>query len=195
MADRPWVTPKEVKEYSEIPAVKKRTAARLKVDIARAEQYIITYTNNDFSDYKEIPEAVKTAVLILAEAYAHNAYVAARDVKSETFDDYSYTSETSQISIDVLDLAALLDGFVKVIDRSWVRINDPSLKVLDDGAAQLTISWRSRKPYSDTINRPAKMTQYELTVHMQSGRTVSEAYAEALEKYALPLNSPGSQPG
>lgn len=82
-----------------------------------------------------------------------------------------------------------------VIDRSWVRIDDPSLKVLDDGAAQLTISWRSRKPYSDTINRPEKMTQYELTVHMQSGRTVSEAYAEALEKYAIPLNSPGSQPG
>ena len=33
---------------------------------------------------------------------------------------------------------------------SWVRINDPQLKVLDDGAAQLTISWRSRRPYSDT---------------------------------------------
>ena len=43
-----------------------------------------------------------------------------------------------------------------VIDRSWVRIDDPSLKVLDDGAAQLTISWRSRKPYSDTINRRRK---------------------------------------
>ena len=122
MADRPWVTPKEVKEYSEIPAVKKRTSARLKVDIARAEQYIITYTNNDFSEYKEIPEAVKTAVLILAEAYAHNAYVAARDVKSETFDDYSYTSETSQISIDGLDLAALLDGFVKVKPSKGVTL-------------------------------------------------------------------------
>ena len=92
------------------------------MDIARAEQYIITYTNNDFSEYKEIPEAVKTAVLILAEAYAHNAYVAARDVKSETFDDYSYTSETSQISIDGLDLAALLDGFVKVKPSKGVTL-------------------------------------------------------------------------
>lgn len=112
MADRPWVTPKEVKEYSEIPAVQQRTNKRLLVDIARAEQYVITYTHNDFSEYKKIPEAVKTAVIVLAEAYAHNAIVAAKELKSETFDDYSYTSESSQISLDGLDLAALLDDFV-----------------------------------------------------------------------------------
>ena len=112
MADRPWVTPKEVKEYSEIPAVQQRTNKRLLVDIARAEQYVITYTHNDFSEYKTIPEAVKTAVIVLAEAYAHNAIVAAKELKSETFDDYSYTSESSQISLDGLDLAALLDDFV-----------------------------------------------------------------------------------
>lgn len=46
MADRPWVTPEEVKEYSEIPAVQQRSDTRLTVDIARAEQYVITYTHN-----------------------------------------------------------------------------------------------------------------------------------------------------
>lgn len=122
MAERPWVTPQEVKEYSEIPAVQKRSDARLTVDIARAEQYVITYTHNSFKDMEEIPQAVKTAVLILAEAYGHNAAIAAKEVKSETFDDYSYTTETSQISVEALDLAALLDDYVIAQPRNGVTL-------------------------------------------------------------------------
>lgn len=122
MAERPWVTPQEVREYSEIPAVQQRSDARLAVDIARAEQYVITYTHNSFKDMTEVPQAVKTAVMILAEAYGHNAVLAAKEVKSETFDDYSYTSESSQISIEGLDLAALLDDFVVKEPRNGITI-------------------------------------------------------------------------
>jgi hypothetical protein len=122
MAKRPWVTPEEVKDYSEIPAVQKRSDARLTVDIARAEQYVVTYTHNSFEGEEEIPQSVKTAVLILAEAYAHKAITPAKEVKSETFDDYSYTSETSQISIEELDLAALLDEFVRTEPRNGVTL-------------------------------------------------------------------------
>lgn len=121
MAERPWVTPQEVKEYSEIPAVQKRSDTRLTVDIARAEQYVITYTHNYFKS-GEIPQTVKTAVIILAEAYGHNSAIAAKEVKSETFDDYSYTTETSQIKIETLDLAALLDDFVKAEPRNGVTL-------------------------------------------------------------------------
>lgn len=122
MAARPWVTPQEVKDYSEIAAVQKRSDARLTVDITRAEQYVITYTHNSFKDEEEIPTPVKTAVLILAEAYAHNAIVAAKEVKSETFDDYSYTAEATQISVEVLDLAALLDDYVIAEPRNGVTL-------------------------------------------------------------------------
>lgn len=122
MAKRPWVTPQEVREYSEIAAVQQRSDARLRVDISRAEQYVITYTHNSFEDREEIPAAVKTAVLILAEAYGHNAVVAAKEVKSETFDDYSYTTEAKQISAEALDLAALLDEFVVTEPRNGVTL-------------------------------------------------------------------------
>ena len=122
MAKRPWVTPQEVRDYSENAAVQARTDARLNVDIARAEQYVITYTHNQFADDEEIPSAVKTAVIILAENYGRNAAIAAKDVKSETFDDYSYTAADSVISIDGLDLAALLDDFVKAEARSGVTM-------------------------------------------------------------------------
>ncbi|MCD8364682.1 MAG: DUF3199 family protein [Clostridiales bacterium] len=112
MADRPWVTPDEVRAYTEIESVQNRTDARLAVDITRAEQYVITYTHNTFEDYDTIPDPVKAAVIILAEAYAWNAYIATREMKSESFDDYSYTSEATAVSIDDLDLAALLDDYV-----------------------------------------------------------------------------------
>lgn len=118
MATRPWVLPDDVKAYTEVEAVQQRSEARLEVDIARAEQYVITYTHNKFTDYAEIPSPVKTAVILLAEAYASYANQLKKTgggaVKSETFDDYSYTAGegTFEDFVKALDLAALLDDFV-----------------------------------------------------------------------------------
>lgn len=125
MATRPWVTPQEVQEYTDYDAVKNRTIAKLQTDITRAEQYVITYTNNDFSDgdaYPSIPAPVKTAVILLAEAYAYNSYAATVTMKSETFDDYSYTTETKIIDADSLDIKPLLDGYIVVQPRSGVTL-------------------------------------------------------------------------
>ena len=107
-----WITPDEVREYSDIKAVKERNDSKLSVDITRAQQYIVTYTHNDFNEFDEIPIAVKTAALILSEAYAYNSNISSNEKKSETFDDYSYTAESVLISAQSLDLAALLDEFV-----------------------------------------------------------------------------------
>lgn len=112
MAKKPWVTPGEVKVYTEYPSVKSREDAKLTVDIARAERYVIAFTNNDFSEYEEIPAEVKTAVILVAEAYAYNAFIAAREMKSEQFDDYSYTAaDVTAIDIEALDIAPLLEEF------------------------------------------------------------------------------------
>ena len=114
MAKRPWVTPQEVRDYSEIPAVQQRSDTRLAVDIARAEQYVVTYTHNSFEKEEEIPQAVKTAVLILAEAYGRSATskFTTQGVQSETFDDYAYTVADGTVDYSGLGLAALLDDFV-----------------------------------------------------------------------------------
>lgn len=126
MAERPWVTPQEVQGYTEYKQVQERSEARLRVDISRAEQYVISYTNNDFSEYEEIPEAVKTAVILLAEAYAYNACADARSggrrMKSETFDDYSYTAGDDDFSADNLDVKVLLDPYVKVAARNGITL-------------------------------------------------------------------------
>jgi len=118
MATRPWVTPQEVKDYTEIGSIKNRSDAKLEIDIARAEYWVINYCHHDFSDdekYPVIPTPVKMAVILLAEAYSFNATkIASAGLKSETFDDYSYTaSESTLIDLDDVDVSGLLGDFVE----------------------------------------------------------------------------------
>lgn len=84
-----------------------------------------------------------------------------------------------------------LDG--STIAGSWVRVNDPRLALLDNDDAQLTVTWRSRRPYSDTSEERERAQAINVDVFMKSGKTITDAYAEALESYAVPLN-PGGQP-
>lgn len=124
MAVRPWVRPEEVKEYSEHTEVQQRSDSRLEVDIARAEQRVINYCNRRFDgEGEEIPQPVRLAVILLAEAYAHNAVLETRTrLKSETYDDYSYTAESSIIDIDKVDIASLLDEYTVVEPKNGVTL-------------------------------------------------------------------------
>ena len=72
-------------------------------------------------------------------------------------------------------------------DGKWVRLNDPNLKLLDAGAAQLTIDWRRRKPYNDAEAQRAQ--SFNVDMFIRSGKEISNAYAEVIERYAVPLNS------
>ncbi len=122
MAARPWVIPEEVIAYTEIPGVKSRPADKLAFDIFRAEQKVIAKTNNMFDDekYSEIPEPVKKAVILIAEMYARNAVEAGKEhpnVKSETFDDYSYTVSDAITDADDLDIDDLLSDYVLPVGR------------------------------------------------------------------------------
>lgn len=123
---RPWVTPQEVIAYTDIDAVAQRSATKLAIDISMAESYVISYTRNDFSDDEyatAIPDAVHNAVLILAEAYAKAAILGAASadamagaggLKSETFDEYSYTVSDGSYSFSASSLGVdvLLDPYV-----------------------------------------------------------------------------------
>ena len=121
MATRPWITPSDVKEYTELPKVKARPDSKLQFDIVRAEQYIIKNTNNSFADdvaYPTIPEPVKLAVILVAEFYANIAADDSTKFESETFDDYSYTR--NDMRVDDLDLDPLLKDYVIVASKNQV---------------------------------------------------------------------------
>ncbi len=135
----PWITPGDVKSYSSdvaiigkkgtkkdssgndttVTIIPERSDAKIAVDITRARAMIIKYCHHDFSDtekYPELPENVRVATILLAEAIAHNDYVstvAYSNYKSESMDDYSYTAgDATTVSISGLGLGSLLDEYV-----------------------------------------------------------------------------------
>lgn len=73
--------------------------------------------------------------------------------------------------------------------KHFLRVDDPKLKVLDNGAAQLQIDWTSRRPYNS--EQSEKMRNFEIknwnNPDKYRGRTISAAYQEAISKYAIPL--------
>ena len=113
MAKRPWVNPEDIREYTDRQSIKDRTDVKLSIDISRAEQYVIKYTRCKFDDpeiFPEVPEPVKTAVILLAEAYAAYAVNFGSGVgtyKSESLDDYAYTMANTEYIIGNLDLGPL----------------------------------------------------------------------------------------
>lgn len=123
MAARPWATPSDVKAYSDRPEIVARSDAKLAVDISRAEAYVIAYTNNSFPDDKfpTIPEDVKTAVILLAENYGVSAVKGFGGMKSETFDDYSYTAADGTL-VETLGLGPLLDAFIVAAPKNGVTM-------------------------------------------------------------------------
>lgn len=123
MATHPWVTPAEVKAYSDRPEITERADAKLAIDISRAEAYVTAYTNNTFpdTDYPTIPDAVKTAVIILAENYGVSAVKGFGSMKSETFDDYSYTAAEGTL-VETLGLGPLLDAYIIVAPKNGVSM-------------------------------------------------------------------------
>jgi len=128
MAKRPWATPKEVRAYSERQSVKDREDFKLRIDISRAEMYVIEYTRSRFDDdakYPKIPNPVKTAVILIAESYAADAAGLGAGMgtfKSESFDDYSYTTADTAYKLGNLGLGALLDEFVEPEAKNTVTM-------------------------------------------------------------------------
>lgn len=110
--ERPWVKPEDVKNYADNEQINARSNIKLKSDIARAEKRIIFHTHNNFEKYSELPTDVRLAVILLAESYANTDILTKNgSMKSESFDDYSYTLDDRD-EIERLGLGPLLDDFV-----------------------------------------------------------------------------------
>lgn len=122
---RPWITPDDVRSYTDNETVAARSDAKLAADITRAEAYVTKYvghdfTGDDYADLTAVPDDIKTALLVLAEAYALNATKRSSNKQSETFDDYSYTLDTSEIDVNDLGLSPLLDPYITPDDSKHV---------------------------------------------------------------------------
>lgn len=116
--ERPWIVPDDVRGYTDSEKVKARSNLQLEFDISRAENYVISYTNNRFNtdEYTEkIPDDIRMALILLAEAYALKSVNASAvvSIKSETFDDYSYTIDTERTDLIAdLQLGPMLEPYM-----------------------------------------------------------------------------------
>ncbi len=116
--ERPWIAPDDVRKYTDSGKVKARSNLQLEFDISRAENYVISYTNNRFNtdEYeKKIPDDIRMALILLAEAYALKSVNASTvgSMKSETFDDYAYTVDTERTDLIAdLQLGPMLEPYV-----------------------------------------------------------------------------------
>lgn len=119
MANRLWVTYDEVLKITKHPDLFEKNKLRVEMMISIAESKIISYCKNDFSNdikYPELPTAVKSATLILADALVYNDNLRTESViKSESYDDYSYTVDVNEstVALDELGLSSMLDPYVR----------------------------------------------------------------------------------
>lgn len=128
MAQRPWILPDDLREYTENQSVRERSDARLAVDIRRAETYVSQYCGHSFDgpEYALLPEDVRIAALLTAEFYAQRSAAEAGGaslLKSESLDDYSYTTRDTQSALDNLTIGPLLDPYTVKVPRRGVRMD------------------------------------------------------------------------
>lgn len=125
----PWITPSDVIAYTTNELVFARSQIKLKVDILRAQEYVISLTNNTFSDeeYPTLPENVRVALILLAELYAKQAENKANPkFSSETYsDDYSYTlADTSDADeLAALNLSTLLSDYINPVSSGKISMD------------------------------------------------------------------------
>ena len=118
MVKTPWVEASELRTFTSFEDVKSRSDFQLEVFIQRATNRIVNYTHHRFDNGEtdgvtEVPSAIKTVCILIAEALAHNdTLTSSRRVKSESYDDYSATYESSTISVDDL-LSDIPEEYVK----------------------------------------------------------------------------------
>ena len=74
------------------------------------------------------------------------------------------------------NLIPLLAQDGSMIKDSWIRIDDPSLEVIENGTAQLTISWRSRRPYQQ--NKASKTQNFYLDIIPKERREINDNQKE-----------------
>lgn len=89
------------------------------------------------------------------------------------------------------NLIPLISEDGEQIEKMFVRVNDPKLKGVDTGVVQLSINWCTRRLYKAEDANSAQ--SFNLDLVMKSGREISDVYAEALEKYAVPLGTSNNQ--
>lgn len=170
-------------------------AVQLEQEIASIIRFMLDNSGNPSPYYYRIPQsfAVPAAYFPVPEI----------DTGAETLTSYNmdytmfvkYFAKTSEGSYILGQMIAeyirrkrnkipLIDIDGSVVKGKYVRLRDPSIKLLDDGACQVQISWRSTRLYDAEVYE--KMMTFEANYHMKyAEKVVTEAMEQALNRYSI----------
>lgn len=161
----------------------------LEQEIASIIKFLLANTGSPSPYYYKVPQSFAVPAAFFPQAEV--------DTGGETFITYNMdytlyvkffsktTEEAHQLGLMAVtsirgkrNLIPLIAENGEDIPGQGIRLNDPDLKMLDDGAAQVKISWRSRRPYDDEV--PMKMVTYDLN---SVTKTVDADMEAELERY------------
>lgn len=170
----------------------------LEQEIASVIKFTLDRAENPHPYYYKVPQS-----FAVPAAYFPTPEI---DTRGETFATYamSYTwfikffhkNTQASYAMALLVLTALKGNrnLVPIIDTAGkptgknIRIKDPSLSTIEDGAVQLKITWDSRRPY-DSVEA-TKMQTYHIEgwdkAEIYAEKIIPAALEAALEKYIKP---------
>ncbi len=102
------------------------------------------------------------------------------------------------LGFDILTSLKVHRNLIPLLDETGkgtgqgLRLNDPSLKVVDTGAAQLTLTWRSRRPYySQESTMMQEFVANSQVITSSAQEALELAYQHQLSMYQHPIITGG----
>lgn len=162
----------------------------LEQEIASIIDFALKYAGNPKPYYYNVPEH-----FIYPAMYFPQPEITTR---GETFRTYAMqyswyinifcktTEKAYEMAFKVITALKRKKNLIPLIDEQGycgegLRIDDPSLKKVDNGVIQLTIEWTSRRPYDADVVQ--KMMRYDVKMHIVED--LKRAYTEAVNNISI----------
>lgn len=131
----------------------------LEQEIASVMNFLIEATGRPKPYYRNVPEGFVVPSIFFPIPELTSSGDTMRTYKTEyswyvkffgKYDEDAYALGLAALNAikSKRNLVPLIDETGSELDEG-IRISDPTLRPLDDGATQLAIRWESRKPYED----------------------------------------------
>ena len=140
-------------------------------EVASIIKFMLDSTNNPHPYYEKVPQSFMVPAAyfpspeIVTDGDTINSYGMDYAMYVKFFADTSEEAyQLGRIAVMAIrgmrNMIPLVDTSLNIIKKKWLMINDPALKIIDAGVAQVTITWRSRHPYFR--KHVPKMMEYEI---------------------------------
>lgn len=167
----------------------------LEQDIASIIKFTLDKAGNPAPYYWKVPKSFAVPSVYFPEPEI--------DTGSDTLSTYSLdyfwnvvffhktSGEAYRLALQVLTEIRARRNLIAVIDTDGseteeiLRVNDPKLKPLDNGAVQLEITWTSRRPYDTEVSEKAQSCNIQQwgKPELYESKVIDAAMEAALGKY------------